>query len=358
MNYIASGLIFFPADDANWERINPTETGWDADALEDALEYARLNNSTGLCISYRGQIMAERYWEPDEAITCTLPEIATESHHFVYKGKTENRETIEDVSSVQKSLVAVLAGIARQKGLLAYDDPASKYLGVGWTNASPKQEERITIRHLMTMTSGLTPTLEYKEEPGKEWRYNSGAYHHVIEIVTAAAGMDSKNMTAEWVTGPLGMVNTVWEERDWVGPGADAAKRGLITTARDMVRFGIMVLAGGRWAHDSQIIERAALDEMLRPSQKLNKAYGQLWWLNGQESFIDLPTGKQIDGPFIKTAPADMVVAVGALHRRLCIVPSLGVVIARLGGMGPTLFHKPPIPFDQAFWEVLMKAAP
>ena len=56
-------------------------------------------------------------------------------------------------------------------------------------------------------------------------------------------------------------------------------------------------------------------------------------------------------GPLIPTAPPDLVAALGAVDRKLYVVPSLGLVITRLGNSaGPA--------FQNEFWKLLMEAAP
>jgi hypothetical protein len=49
-------------------------------------------------------------------------------------------------------------------------------------------------------------------------------------------------------------------------------------------------------------------------------------------------------------APADMCAAQGALGRKVYVVPSLGLVVVRLG-------DAPADDFNQRFWELLMAAA-
>ena len=91
----------------------------------------------------------------------------------------------------------------------------------------------------------------------------------------------------------------------------------------------------------------------LKPSQDMNRSYGYLWWLNGQKSAVR--GARQVKGPLIPTAPDDLVAAMGALGRKLYVVPSLGLVVTRLGD-SPNVRGQPP--FDAEFWKRLMEAAP
>jgi hypothetical protein len=53
----------------------------------------------------------------------------------------------------------------------------------------------------------------------------------------------------------------------------------------------------------------------------------------------------------ISEAPADLVAMQGALTRKLYLVPSLGLVVARLGDNGNV-----EVSFNEAFWRALMRA--
>ena len=98
------------------------------------------------------------------------------------------------------------------------------------------------------------------------------------------------------------------------------------------------------------IADRDYLHAALRPSQKLNPSYGYLWWLNGQPE-VARGAGERVKGPLIPTAPSDLVAALGAVDRKLYVVPSLGLVVTRLGNStGPA--------FQNDFWKLLMEAAP
>jgi CubicO group peptidase (beta-lactamase class C family) len=76
---------------------------------------------------------------------------------------TSDGRTIEDVASVQKSIISFIAGIAREQGKLDIDQPVSSYIGTGWSKASLSQENKITVRHLMSMSSGLAVTLDFQD---------------------------------------------------------------------------------------------------------------------------------------------------------------------------------------------------
>lgn len=334
--------LYFPPDNGEWENVSPESAGWNADLLDAALDVAGSRDSSGVVILHKGRIMAERYWD--------APQVA--AYQQLLTGYDDLGHALEDVASAQKSVVATLTGMAQERGYLSIDDSVTDYLGAGWSQASPEQERAITIRHLLTMTSGLATDFSYEAEPGSKWLYNTPVYHALMPTLMAATGLSRNQLTVGWISAPLGMHNTAWTPRPW----ADAAIAvGLSTTAREMARFGLMIQAGGRWGDEVIIADQSYLDEMLSPSQSLNPAYGFLWWINGQDSALDPSArARRSEGALIPSAPADLVAMQGAGDRKLYLVPSLNLVITRLGYTGA----KDGVSFNEAFWEALMKAAP
>ena len=334
--------LYFPPADGPWETVDPAEAGWDAERLDAALALAGERDSTGVVILHRGRILAERHWTLDSP---------SRGHVNGSHSRNAAGHAIEDVASVQKSVVAVLVGFAQERGLLTPDDAVTDHAG-RWTEATEEQEGTVTIRHLMAMTTGLTPALEYDAPPGSKWLYNTPAYHHLLRIVAAAAGLDRNEVTREWLTGSIGMRDSRWEPRPWAN---SAIATGFATTARDLARFGLLILAGGTWDGQTVIEDTAYLAEMLRPSQMLNPSYGLLWWTNGQASSMSwaIPPVTTA-GTLIPAAPDDLVAAQGARDRKLYVVSSLDLVVARLGDNG----SRDGSSFNDAFWKRLIEAAP
>ena len=333
--------LYFPPSDGDWERIDPASVGWSAEKLSDALDVAGKRHSSGVVILYNGRILAERYWDSIDA---------TAVYGNFVQGKDADGHVIEDVASAQKSIVAVLVGMAQERDLLKLDDPVSQYLGMGWSKASPEQEQNISIAHLLSMSSGLQEDLSFEAAAGTKWYYNTPAYHMLMRVVEVAAEQTRDVLTRQWFTDKLAMKNSGWTARPWAS--ADIGV-GFSTTARDLARFGLMIQAGGRWQSDTLLKDSTYLSQMLTPSQSMNPAYGFLWWLNGQ-AFALAPgaSAPRSEGALIESAPADLVAMQGALDRKLYIVPSLGLVIARLGSSGDA----EGVSFNTAFWRALMAA--
>ena len=338
---VGADTLYFPPANGPWAHVDPASVGWDVKALVAALDYARTAHSSSVVMLLNGRILAEHEWDVDGPPRYARLRI----------GKTSDSRVIEDVASAQKSLVAFLAGVAEGRHQLDLAAPVDRYLGAGWSQADRSAESPITVRHLMTMTSGLNDGLNYLQSAGDVWRYNTGAYSRMIGVIEKAVGTDIQTFTRDVLTGPTGMTDSRWLPRPW-SAGNDAANSiGFATTGRDLARFGLLILARGTWERKDLLKNPDYLRQMLTPSQDLNPSYGLLWWLNGQRRFQLAGATTSQPGSLIPSAPRDLVAAQGALDRKCYVVPSLGLVVTRLGDQTGEAFNN-------EFWKLLMKAIP
>jgi len=325
--FAGSTDLYFPPIDGKWETVSLEESGWNAAKLGMAMEYAGQQNSSGVVILYRGRILAEHYWE------LKYSEDERSLYKYMLVETTSDGRTIEDVASVQKSVISFLAAIAREQGILDLDRTVASYIGHGWSKASPKQESSITVRHLMSMTSGLNNSLNYMHPAGAVWEYNTGAYSIMVPVLTNITNMDINQLTLRWLTLPVGMLESRWEHRRWVQNNHAANTIGFATSARDLARFGLLVLAEGKWNGHAVLKNPKYLSEALQPSQNLKQSYGLLWWLIG---------------------PDNAIAALGKLSRIVFIVPNKNIVIVRLGDQTKDKNRD----FRRKFWEIISTAMP
>ncbi len=336
----AQADLYFPPASGEWEAVSPAQAGWSAERLDALLEWAGTRGSSDVVIALDGRILAERHFDLAEP---------SSDYANLRTGTTAGGRPIEDVASVQKSVLSFLTGVARAEDLLDLDDPVSQHLGPGWSKATPEQEGQITLRHLMSMTTGLSTGLEYEVAAGQRWQYNTRAYSRISDVLESVFGTTLDRLTQERLCRRIGMKDSRWLERGWVSADTDANRLGFSTTARDLARFGILVLAHGQWQGADVLADPSFLAEALASSQELNPSYGLLWWLNGKKSFIR--GGTRQAGPLLPTAPADLVAGLGLLGRKLYVVPSLRLVVTRLG-------QAPGPDFDTELWRRLLEAAP
>lgn len=306
--------------------------------LQPVLDYAQGQKTTGFLIVQDGKVLAERNWP-----LAADAQVFRSSYTY---GTTKSGELLEDVASQQKSFVAVLAAIAVDKGVLDVERPVGDYLGAGWSKAAPDQERSIRVIHLLTMSSGLGEPLNYLAPAGSTFFYNTPAYAKVKDVLAAAAKTPLDKLTTDWLTAPAGMTETAWRKRPAAFDGV-GNPTGLVTCPRDVATFGQLVLDGGAAKGGRRVVSEAGMAAMFARSAT-NPAYGRLWWLNGSTETIR--GARRVPGPLIPAAPADLVAALGAMDRKLYVVPSRKLIIVRMGQATPDR------DFDQQLWLRLSKA--
>ena len=306
-----------------------------APAMQSVLDYVQAQKTTGFLVIQDGKVVVERNWP--------IPADAPQLRAMAY-GTAPDGALFEDVASQQKSYVSMLVAIAVDKKLIDVATPVTAYLGAGWSKASPEQEAKIRVVDLLTMSSGLNTDFTYAAPPATTFLYNTPVYAVTKRVVAAAAHLPLETVTHDWLTGPAGMTETSWRKRP--ASMADVGNpTGLVTTPRDVARFGRVVLDRGKAPDGRRIVSEAGLDAMFARSAT-NPSYGRLWWLNGG-AYAVKPAGARIPGPLIPAAPADTVAALGALDRKLYVSPSRKLIVVRMGQAAPDRG------FDETLWEKL-----
>lgn len=301
----AAETMYFPSNtDTTWERKSMSSLGWNTSNVQALKDYLSQKHSKSFMILVNGRIVMEEYFNGHNATT-TWP-----------------------WNSAGKTLVSTATGIAQQEGLLNINTKASQYLGAGWTVAPLAKENLITVRHLLTMTSGLNDSselviranLKYMADAGTRWSYHN-VFQKLMDVVAAASNQNYEDYFNAKLKNKLGM-DGFWNY-------------GLIFTVyhsntRSMARFGLMALNNGKW-NNEQIINQAFFNEAINTSQSINPSYGYLWWLNGKSGAM-IPGGQTYyTGTLIPNAPADMYAAMGAEDQRIYVIPSKKMVVIRMG---------------------------
>jgi len=333
-----AGLAATPLAPLAFARAAAQAEQGDKAAMTRLLDYVHNQNTTGFLVIQNGKTLVDQNWP--------APADDRQFALFAYE-RTKDGALLEDVASQQKSFVSVLVAVAIDKGLIAVDKPVSDYIGAGWSKASPEQEAKIRVIDVLTMSSGLNDHFGYEAPAGTLFNYNTPVYAVTKRILTAAAKQPLETITRDWLTVPAGMSDTAWRKR----PAALASvgnDTGLVTSPRDIARFGYVILHGGVAESGKRIVSEASFKAMFARSAT-NPAYGRLWWLNGSDYTMRALGGGRKEGPLNAAAPADMVAALGAFERRLYVVPSRKLIVVRTGPSAPDT------DFDQQLWLRLMK---
>jgi CubicO group peptidase (beta-lactamase class C family) len=309
IDFKAQTIYFPPLTGSTWDTIAPQTLGYCQPKIDSLYNFLEQNNSKAFILLKDGKIVLEKYFG------------------------THTATTPWQWASAGKTITSFMTGIAQQEGYLSITDTTASYLGQGWTNCTPQQEERITIWNQLTMTSGLDDgvpdhyctldtCLNYLADPGTRWAYHNGPYTLLDGVIENATGLTLNNYTTQKLKNPTGMTGAFFS----VG-----YNNVFFSTARSMARFGSLILNKGNWNGNQIMTDTAYFNDMVNTSQNLNKSYGYLWWLNGKQSFM-VPSLQTVFPAFMcPNAPADMISAIGSGGQFLNVVPSQNLVWLRMG---------------------------
>lgn len=327
-------LPYFPPLNSNqWETVAPTALGWSLSGLDSLRKFLQQRRTKAFIILKNGRIAVEWYFD---------------------------RFTADSVwywASAGKTLTALLVGIAQQEGLLKITDRTAEYLGRGWTSLPPEKENLITIRHQLTMTTGLDEDvpdsdctlkscLVYKADAGTRWAYHNAPYTLLEQVVETAARTEYNNFFRRAVGNRIGMNGR------WVNIGFNNV---FFSDARSMARFGLLLLHRGKWDGTALLKDQNYFNEMVSSSQNFNPAYGYLTWLNGKNAYMLPGIKTTFSGPIMPNAPADLFAALGKNDQKIYVVPSEQLVIIRMGEMAGGV-RAALSGFDNELWGYLRRA--
>lgn len=240
--------------------------------------------------------------------------------------------------SAAKSIVGLLTGIAIDEGKIkSLNDPVANYL----PEFTVGEKKNITVRHLLTMSSGLnfeedytTPfchtteayygknlpalihSLEVKHPAGTVWKYKSGDTQILQMLLEKATGLSMSDYCAQKLWQPIEAEHDALWSLDREN-GNEKAYCCFNSNATDFARIGNLVLHDGNWK-GKQLISSAYLHEALTPHMINTEQgyacdfYGFQWWLTQYE-------GRPVH------------YARGILGQYIIVVPHRNLVVVRLG---------------------------
>ena len=267
-----------------------------------------LRNTEGFVVLHRGEVAFERY----------------------YRGRSP--DDLADTHSVTKSFTSAVVGALVSDGTLEIDAPVGSLLpGAAMSELATRDA---TVRHLLTMTSGLPADglwelcevalhgdswietmlgAPLRSAPGAEYAYNNGAVHLLSAIVGHVAGASLGTVAAQRLFGPLGIDHYQWPADP---EGYEMAFGHLLMTPRDMAKMGLLFLRNGVWDGvqliDAGYVEAATARQAPGRPPPEGVGYGFLWWVDDLASPPTYFAGGH-GGQYIYVVPAlDLVVVTTA----------------------------------------------
>lgn len=245
------------------------------------------------------------------------------------------RETVSNSFSAAKTVVALLIGVALDEGKIkSLDEPAFHYL----PTFKGGGKEKITIRHLLMMSSGLdweesakNPLSENAEsyygtdlqglvtrqhaieKPGVRFEYQSGNSQLLGFILEKATKMDLSKYAQIKLWDKIGAEQNAFWSLDKEN-GDEKAFCCMYACARDFGRLGKLILQKGKWKN-KQIISSSFMNIMLKNTNLKteegvpNLRYGlHIWTYMGASNPIYYCRG--ILGQYIISIPKENLVIV------------------------------------------------
>jgi CubicO group peptidase (beta-lactamase class C family) len=236
--------------------------------------------------------------------------------------------------SMTKSVTSAVFGVLAKQGRMAIYQPAPI---VEWQN---DERKNITINDLLHMNSGLeweenynticdaTKMLFQAEDMGKvqmdkpaqfkpntHWNYSSGTTNLLSRILRSQFKTHQEYVDFWYsaVIDKIGM-NSMIVEQDMKGNFVGSSYGW--ATARDWSKFGLLYLHKGNW-NGEQILDESWVKYTATPTNTSNGRYGAQFWLNAGGKFPDVPR--------------DMFYCSGYQGQMVAIIPSLDMVIVRMG---------------------------
>jgi|GEM_PF-684218 len=299
-------------DTHDWTFSTPEDQGMDSELIEEGIAELRSEDDIfSALIVKNGVIVHEEYFN-GSAVTHS-----------------------NNVHSASKSMLSAMVGIAIAEGYIeSLDQKISEIMPEYFTKYSQNDVRRdITVRHLLTMTAGLSwveDSTEYRmdeqdnwvqkildrglnNEPGSQFLYSTGIAHLTSAVITRATGMSTCEFAHSRLFEPLNINADHWG-RD--PQGIFSGGYNTYFTPREMARFGLLYLNRGSLNGDP-IVPEWFVDESL--SSIHNKVsvdgthdYGYFWWsrrLSGYDAHLAWGWGgqyiyvvPQLDLMFISTA--------------------------------------------------------
>jgi CubicO group peptidase (beta-lactamase class C family) len=320
---------------SDWSIANPESAGLRSEPLRKLVEWLDVGqaNIHSVLVARHGKLLFERYRAGEDE--CWGEPLGNVAH---------GPDSKHDLRSVTKSVISLLLGIALDRKLINGIDDSVISFFPQYPDLHTPQKERITLRHLLTMSAGLewnenVPFSDPKnsamrmlssadrcryvlEQPvavpaGQVWNYNSGGTLLLEAVIANAAGGALDDVAREFLLEPLGITDFEWT-RDLKSGILEWG--GLRLRSRDLAKIGQLVLNGGNW-NGRQIVSQKWVKEAtaahIGPAH-LTYFYGYQWWLG--RSLVE---GREVP----------WVCATGHGGQRIFAVPSLDLVAVVTAGL-------------------------
>lgn len=276
-----------------------------------------------------------------QTIKNTYPHIFTTTVHKsgelvfeMHKSGYKNR--VRTTRSITKSVISTLYGIAIHQGYLkSLDEKVISYFPEYWSEHLDAKVQAVSIRHLLSMTSGFDCTdrhpkgffrsknwtkfyLERKiiHDPGSKFHYSSASSHLLSALLYKLTSLNVYDFAKINLFAPLGITQSNWsyDQQGYYHGGF-----GLDLSADSIRKIGRLHLDGGVVA-GKRIISQEYLAEatsfQVAGGFPENDGYGYHWWV-GSSSDINYYYAAGLGGQYLFIVPdLELIVTITSDSRR------------------------------------------
>jgi len=267
-----------------WETSSLIDAGIDPRKITELIQNiltGRFANVHGVLLVRNGKLVLEEYFNGYD-FDFSGPEFRGDPVAF-------GLDQLHVTASVTKSISSALLGIAIDQGFIRDVDERMAAFFPQYSDLINENKSRITLEHLLTMTSGLEwneierwfrdPQLDLVRlfvvpdpveyvlskdvvhKPGTYWYYNGGGVNILGEVIRKASGLRMDAFAEHYLMAPLGIREYEW---DHINLDIIHATGNLKLRPRDMAKFGQLFLNGGIWKN-RRIISEAWVTKSTEP---------------------------------------------------------------------------------------------
>ncbi len=270
----------------DWEVATLEEAGMDQSIIEDLAESivrGEFPEVHSMLIAKGGKLVFEDYFNGFE------------------------RDDLHVLFSATKSYASTLLGIAIDRGEISSVDVPIVDFFPEKQSFFNEEKENMTIKDLLTMTSGLewdewsTSGLDAENsheqmmtapsqidfvlnlpsvnKPGALFTYNTGLSNLMAPIIENASGQPVEVYLNEHLFAKLNIATFHWEEVIDNYPSTGGSRGGLEMLPKDMIKLGQLFLNRGKW-NGEQVVSEQWVEQAIKPriEQSNSIHYGYQWW--------------------------------------------------------------------------------
>ncbi len=315
--------LYFPPPGTEWEMQDAAEMGFDADALQQVVEFA-IENDNSVERDLRIAILKAFSREPYHEIGGPTKDRGEPAGMILKDGyivaSWGDLERVDMTFSVTKSYLSTVAGLAWDRGLIRTTD--DKLTGYVWDSTfDGEHNSQITWHHLLTQSSDWSGTLfgiadwgdrppaeggiddwrlRELRAPGSHFEYNDVRVNLLAYSLLQVFREPLPRILRNEIMDPIGASSTwrwygyedSWTEIDGINvqsvSGGGHNGGGMFINTLDQARFGLLFARGGIWG-GKQLISGEWVERVQAPSEA-NPDYGYMWWtLKGETDWENVP---------------------------------------------------------------------